>query len=217
MHPQIGHAVPAVSVLMATHNNAAYLREAVDDILSQTFQDFEFVLIDDGSTDDTQRILGSYRDPRLVLLRNEQRHGVAHARNRTITASRAPLIAVADADDRYDCQRLEKQVGYLGRHPEVDIVVSDYCRMTAEGRVFERIRVPRTDARIKLHFLWTETLSHPTVLCRRNTLLRSSGYDESLSSAADADWIIRMSDYATFGVLPEVLHYYRIHLSLIHI
>ena len=206
---------PAVSVLVATYNNGAYLREALDTLLSQTFPDFELIVIDDGSTDDTQQVLKSYVDPRLVLLRNERRRGVAAARNRTIAASRAPLIAVADADDRYDRQRLEKQVAYLGRHPEVDILLTDYCRMTVEGRVFERIKIPRTDAQIKLQFLWTESLSHATVMCRRAMVLKTGGYDETLSSAVDADWFIRLAGCASFGVLHEVLHYYRIHSASI--
>ncbi len=196
---------------MATYNNASYLHEAVDDILGQTFQDFELVLIDDGSTDETQEILRSYGDSRLVLLRNEQRRGVAAARNRTIAASRAPLIAVADADDRYDLRRLEKQVRYLERHPEVDIVVSDYYKMTSDGKVFARVRIPKTDAQIKFNFLWQCPLSHPTALCHRECVLKSGGYDESLSSAVDTDWLARMSEYATFGVITEPLHYYRKH------
>lgn len=202
---------PAVSVLMATYNNAPYLREAIDDILGQTFKDFELVLIDDGSTDKTQETLRSYRDSRLVLLRNEQRRGVAAARNRTIAASRAPLIAVADADDRYDLRRLEKQVAFLRKYPEVDIAVSDFYKMTADGKVFERVRIPRTDSRLKLNFLWQNPLSHPTALCRREVVLNSVGYDESLSSAVDTDWFARMSEYAIFGVLSDPLHYNRKH------
>lgn len=209
MKPTSQNRNPAVSILVATRNNAPYLREALDTLLGQTFPDFELIVVDDGSTDHTQQILGSYRDPRLVPLRNDQRRGVAAARNRTIAASRARLIAVADADDRYDLRRLERQVVFLQEHPAVDIAVSDFYKMTAGGQVFERVRIPRTDAQIKFNFLWQSPLSHPTALCRRDAVLRSGGYDESFSSAVDTDWFARMSDYGTFGVLPEPLHYYR--------
>jgi glycosyltransferase involved in cell wall biosynthesis len=203
--------IPAVSILVATHNNAPYLREALDTLLGQTFPDFELIVVDDGSTDETQQILSSYRDARLVLLRNERRHGVAAARNRTIAVSRAPLLAVADADDRYDLRRLEKQVRFFDKHPEVDIAVSDFYLMTGGGKVFGRVRVPRTDALIKLHFTWQNELSHPTALCRRAVVLRSGGYDESFSSAVDTDWFARMSEYAVFGVITDPLHYNRKH------
>jgi GT2 family glycosyltransferase len=104
---------------MSVYNGAKYLREAVDSVLAQTFSAFELIIVDDGSTDGTMEILGSYSDPRIRLIRNDRNLGLAAARNRAFAAARGEFIAIHDADDASVPERLAVQVAYLDAHPEV--------------------------------------------------------------------------------------------------
>ena len=108
-----------VSVVMPAYNVEKYVEEAVHSILAQTFCDFEFIIVDDGSTDRTHDILRSFSDPRIRLIFNEKNEGNYPARNRGCRLARGKYIAVMDADDVAMPERLEKQVKYMEEHPDV--------------------------------------------------------------------------------------------------
>src|SRR5512146_2439112 len=109
---------PIVSVVMPVYNSAPYLREAVDSILAQTFTDFEFIIVDDGSSDETPQILDGYGDARIRRLRNERNMGVVPTLNCGLAAARGRYVARHDADDISLPTRLEQQVRFLDTHPE---------------------------------------------------------------------------------------------------
>jgi hypothetical protein len=203
--------IPEVSVVMSVYNGERYLRESIESLLSQTFSDFEFIIVDDGSTDSTAAILGEYRDPRIVLLRNEENIGLTKSLNRGLARVRGTFVARQDADDVSLPNRLERQVLFLREHPAVGILGS-YCRLIdGEGRRLWLYRVPAYD----LHIRWTSLLenpfAHPSVMVRRDVLAKNGlGYDEALVVAQDYDLWTRMLRYTQGANVSESLIYYRL-------
>src|SRR5690606_26457619 len=128
---------PKVSVVMPVYNGERFLRQAVDSILQQDFQDFEFIIVDDGSKDHTWNILQDYarHDPRVILLRNDTNNGVLAARNRGLAVAQGEYLAVQDADDISLPQRFRLQVAYLDQHPQVSAIGSPAQRIDEHGRV----------------------------------------------------------------------------------
>lgn len=127
---------PSVSVVTAVYDGAAYVRKALDSILNQTFSDFEFIVVDDGSRDRTWDLLEETRcsDARIVLFRNAKNEGLLAALNRGVAHARGEYLARMDADDISDLTRLQKQVACLRRHPEVDLLGTGYERRYSDGR-----------------------------------------------------------------------------------
>lgn len=207
----------AVSVLMSVHDGERYLGEAIASVLAQSLRDFELLIIDDGSTDQTASILAAARDAdaRVRILANERNLGLVASLNRGLAETRAPWIARMDADDRCHPRRLERQVDFLRRHPEVDVVGSRL-------RVMNRWRAwqpPEAHDDIVARLLFESPLYHPTVMIRRD---RDGGglgervfYDETRVHAEDYDLWVRLAlDHgARFANLPEVLLDYRMHGS----
>ena len=122
---------PLVSVIIPTYNYGRFLGEAVNSVLCQTFRDLECIIVDDGSSDDTDQVLASFTDRRMVVT-GTPRLGVSGARNRGLELSRGDLIAFLDADDRWCPGKLERQVAVLDDEPDVDMVFTNFVRFTAE-------------------------------------------------------------------------------------
>jgi len=192
---------------MAVYNGQRYLAEALDTVLDQTWKDFELVVVDDASTDDTPSILRSYaqRDRRLVLLRNDSNLRLPASLNRGLTVCRAPLVARADADDLNHPKRLEEQFSFLEQHPAVGAVSCCCFLVDADKRLLRRHAVPAEDAKIKFKLLWESALAHSGV-CYRLELVRSvGGYDETFTTGQDYDLWARLADRTQFANLPGTL------------
>ena len=202
---------PAVTVLMSVYNGEKYLSEAIDSILTQTFTDFEFIIIDDASTDTTNTILQEYakKDARIRLLRNEENIKLAASLNRGLLEARAPLVARMDADDISFPFRLERQYAYMKEHPEI-IVSGSYVELLPDETCWE---VPLQHDDIQVQILFDSPFMHPTVIMRKDFILqKTQGYDPSVSFAQDYDLWVRLSlqTDALFSNIPEVYLRYRI-------
>jgi len=204
---------PALTVLMPVYNGEEFLREAVESILNQTFTDFEFLIIDDGSTDRTPGILSEYarQDSRIRLERNERNMQIAATLNKGLALAAAPIIARMDADDVSLPDRLEKQVEFMREHPEVTVcggVISIYGAT-------DEIWLPSIEHEaIRAQLLFESCLYHPTVMYRKAQLgAYAGGYDISMPPAEDYDlWArLSMSPGARFANLPEIICRYRIY------
>ena len=206
-------AAPRVSVLMAVHDGERYLAEALDSVLSQTLADFEAVVVDDASTDGTAAILDAYarRDPRLVVLRNEENRKLAASLNRGLAACRAPLVARADADDVNLPDRLERQAAFLDAHPEVGVLGCAFHTMTPDGRYGGTKRYVTDHATIRARQLFASSLLHPGVMFRADVVRAVGGYDEAYWTAQDSDLWTRLRDRTRFANLPDPLVRYRTH------
>jgi glycosyltransferase involved in cell wall biosynthesis len=201
-------ASPSISVVMPVHNGAAYLDAAVGSIVGQTWQDFEFVILDDGSTDDTPAILEGWaaRDPRIRLARNPARDGWSASSDRVARLARAPVCARMDADDIAHPERLARQWAVLRDRPDVVLVGT-----LAEGidRTGRRVR-PR-DRWVLLRRTPLPPFAHGTIMFRRAEFVALGGYRLDIEIGEDLDLCRRLSRRGRVVVLVDALYQYRFH------
>lgn len=212
---------PKVSVLMSVYNGERFLHEAVDSILNQTFTDLEFIIVDDGSTDNTWQILQEYAadEPRLLLMRNESNLGLAGSLNRGLSLARGEYIARMDADDVSLPERLAAQVAFLDESPDVGVAGSSVQVIDGDGSPGNVWRYPTTHGLILWSLCFHTSIMHPTAVFRRAVVQRVGGYDESFAQAQDRDLWQRISSFARLANLPEVYLLHRLHpisVSRIH-
>ena len=203
--------LPRVSVLMSVHNGDKYLREAIDSVLRQQYGDFEFIVIDDGSTDRSAEILLSYHDPRIVVLRNERNLGLIGSLNRGIAAARGEFIARQDCDDLLEPERLGRQVAYLDRHPDVVLIGTWMQLIDEHGKEITLWRYPVTDAEIRWASLFNTALGHSSVMFRTDLARRLGGYSQDFMHAEDYEFWSRLSAHGKVANIPEPLQKYRVH------
>jgi glycosyltransferase involved in cell wall biosynthesis len=207
-----GHARRArVSVIMPVYNTAAYLPEALESILSQTYRDFEVIIVDDQSRDQCPAILKKYarRDDRIRLLRNAVNLKLCRTLNRAIEAARGEYLVRMDSDDVSEPERIEKQVAYMDAHTEVGISGGTMQIIDEQGRPLGRRQYALTDAAIRSRLFRYSPFSHPTVIFRRSALERAGVYDPRFEHAEDYELYFRLGRVAQFGNLPDVLLQYR--------
>jgi glycosyltransferase involved in cell wall biosynthesis len=198
--------IPLVSVLMPVYNGGEHLREAIDSILGQTFRDFEFLIVNDGSTDDSESIIKSYKDERIKLVCNPKRIGLAASLNKGIAISRGKFVARMDADDISFPERLGKQSSYMKTHTEVDVCGSSIKLFS--GAIW---RYPRTDNEIKCTLLFNNALAHPTVVVNRDHFVANNlYYDKTFKHSQDYDLWARALKNTCFHNLEEPLVCYRV-------
>jgi glycosyltransferase involved in cell wall biosynthesis len=195
---------PAVSVLMGVWNGAPRVREAIESVLGQTLGDLELVVVDDGSTDATASILGSFGDPRVRVTR-QRRGGLTSALRSALGLARAPLVARLDADDVALPERLERQRDFLERHPEVGLLGTAAREVDGIGREVGVVRPPTEDAALRGTLIRHNPFVHSSVMMRRSVLEQAGGYDPSFPVAQDYDLWMRMSRVTRMANLPEPL------------
>lgn len=168
---------PLVTVLMPAYNAAAYIAEAIGSVLTQTFTDFELLIINDGSTDDTEKIIRSFNDPRIRLI-NQDNQGVSQTLNNGIGLSLGTYIARFDADDICHPLRLQQQVVFLNQHPGYVLVGSDAEYIDRQGEfVFEFRYRAYTNEEIQALPSHICPFSHPTVMYRKEAVIAAGMYD----------------------------------------
>lgn len=200
---------PRVSVVMAAYNGAEYLPAAIDSILNQTYGDFEFIIIDDGSTDETPEVIRRYSDPRICAVRNPQNIGLIGSLNRGLDMARGELVARMDADDESLPNRFEEQVRFLDAHPEIGV-----CGTAIEtfGTRVENRTVECDSARLRCMLLFETGLNHNTVILRRSLIQEHNlRYDPDYPHAEDYELWARLADVTEFANLPDKLVRYRLH------
>ena len=199
---------PLVSVLMSVHNGAAYLKEAIDSILIQSLHDYEFIIIEDGSSDDSLAIIKSYSDERIRLIVHPVQIGLAASLNEGMVMCNAPFIARMDADDISLPDRLEKQLKYMQSHHETGILGTAH-RIIGSDEVYY---TPMDSQRIRIKLLQGPALSHPTVMLNKALMqAHSLAYNTALPYAQDYELWIRASKCLTIENLAEPLLLYRRH------
>ena len=185
-----------ISVLMPAFNAEMFLREAVDSILNQTFGDFEFVIVDDCSTDATRQILEEYadRDSRVKLFRNEVNRGIAATRNRLMAEAspESDYFALMDADDIALPERFEKQLEYLEAHPELAAAGSSIWIIDEESRRIGRRDYPSDPRRITAAMIRFNPVSQSSVMIRRSAVKATGLYNPKYRAASDYDYWLRM-------------------------
>lgn len=205
---------PRVTVLMTVYNGLPYLAQAIESVLQQTFRDFEFLIIDDGSTDGSVACIRRYADPRIQLIANDANLGQAQSLNKGLALARAPYVARMDQDDVCLPTRLHEQVAVLDRYPEVAVVGSRVYFVSPSGRKRGVIGMRIDDFGTFLGILLTNAtpFGHPTALFRREAVLAAGGYDPALALCEDyALWGALALRRGQAVVIPRPLVMMRIH------
>lgn len=187
---------PIVSVLMSVYNSEPYLAQAVESILYQTLPDFEFIIIDDGSTDRSLSILQNYaaQDQRIRLISRENR-GLTRTLNEMLNLAQGEFIARMDADDISFPERFAYQVEFLQRHPDVVCVGGAHELIDAQGRSLFFSFVPSQNEDIQQSLLGgTSQLCHPCVMMRREAVVKVGGYDETFKTSQDLDLFLKLGE-----------------------
>jgi glycosyltransferase involved in cell wall biosynthesis len=180
--------MPKVTVLMPVYNGDRYLREAINSILTQTFQDFEFLIINDGSTDSTRELICSYNDPRIRLIDNEHNLGLTRSLNKGLKLAEGEFIARQDGDDVSEPERLAKQIAFLKTHPEVALVGTWYKDIDPQGSLIGKCNLPCNSIEIRWNILFYCPFVHSAVMFHKSTIVEQVGfYNEAFSYAQDYD------------------------------
>ena len=209
---------PEISVLMPVYNAEKYLSQAIESVLQQTLSNFEFVIINDGSTDTSLKILQHYaaQDSRIRLISRENK-GLVATLNEGINLINTPLIARMDADDLCRPARFEKQMAYMAEHPECVALGTRVMLIDSEGcpivEFADKIEHESIDA---AHLAEQGgSIVHPSVVIRKNALASAGGYRPEFIHAEDLDLFLRLAEIGRLANLPDVLLDYRQHTNSI--
>lgn len=198
-------SLPKVTILMPVYNGETYLKQAIESILNQTFKDFEFLIINDGSTDKSVEIIESYHNPRIRLIHNKKNLGVVASLNKGIELTQGEYIARMDCDDISLPQRFEKQVIFMENHPEIGVCGTAFKIIDQKGNLISLNKFPVGPWLIKwlLHFFCP--LAHPTVIMRTSLVKRAGGYNIRAIHCEDYDLWIRLSSITELTNLNNIL------------
>ena len=198
---------------MAVYNAEGFLDAAVRSILGQLFGDFEFIIIDDGSTDRSNEMLQDFarKDNRIRLISRPNK-GLTPSLNEGLKLARGEFIARMDADDVAMPDRLKIQVEFMRAHPQVSLLGGAYELIDGAGRMLTTLRPPTDNATLQEHALSGRTpICHPLAMMRRDALEKVGGYDEQFAVAQDLDLWLKLGEVGEFACVPDVLLRYRQH------
>lgn len=207
------HKSVQISVVLPVRNGGAYIGAAIESILAQTFNDFELLIIDDASTDNTPSISARFQDAdRRVRVVKNPGTGLVAALNYGITASAAPLIARMDADDIAVPDRLARQFGFLQANPDIDVVGSQVSFINERGVLTGKTtKLPESPEAVSKTLVKHCCIRHPTVLMRREAFEKVGGYRAQFIAAEDLDLWLRLAEHGKLANLPHALLFYRLH------
>ena len=201
---------PLVSVLLPVYNAQGYLRESIESILGQTFADFELIIINDGSTDDSKAIMDSYADTRIVII-DQKNAGLPVSLNRAIAKAKGKYLARQDADDVSLPTRLSEQVAYLEAHPD-SALLGTWAQIIEKDNLTARtLTHPCKNGEIQIKLLFYNCFVHSSVMMRKTTLNQCGVYPEDPDKfpPEDYDLWLRIAQVAQVANLPKMLLQYR--------
>ncbi|MBE2221562.1 MAG: glycosyltransferase [Anaerolineae bacterium] len=203
-------SLPTVSVMICVYNGADHVMNAVNSILAQSFTDFELVVVDDGSTDETAVLIQSCSDPRVKLFRKPHQ-GIPLTRNYALACAQADLLAVLDADDTAHPTRLQQQVDYMAKHPEIVLVGTSYIQVDHFRNTTKVVVPPLHDAAIRQAMVRGNPFCHSTIMMRRAAIDKAGGYSPAFPFGEDYELWSRLAQQGQLANLDEALvtrHYH---------
>lgn len=205
------NAAPRVSVLLASYNSEQFIEACIESVLAQTFCDFEFIIIDDASTDGSFALLQEVgrHDSRVRVIRNKYNLGLGASLAQGVEIARGDYVIRIDADDLCFPDRLDRQVRFLDEYPDVDVLGGAAVEINAEGKTGRVRRMPITHEKI-IQNIWACPFIHPTVAFRRKRILAVGNYNATLRRRQDYElWFRCARQGLRFANLQDPLIYYR--------
>lgn len=201
-----------ISVIMPVYNSEKYLAEAVQSILNQTYKNFEFICINDGSSDKSLEILEGFakNDSRIVVI-NQPNSGIVSSLNYAISLAKYDFVARMDSDDISHPARLEKQLSFLLSNSDISILGTSYNYVDVNGNILDTRKPPRDNQRIKGMMLFGSPLCHPSVMFNKRAIGSDLYYDKYFNHCEDYELWVRLSNKFKFCNLPDILLDYRVH------
>lgn len=207
---RFAYSAPMVTVLMAVYNGGDSLRPTIESILGQTYKDSEFLIINDGSTDSSLDVIGSYDDERIVVYNNEANLGQTKSLNIGLRLTRGKYVARIDAGDFSFATRLEEQLEYMIKHPEYAVVGTSGVMVDSSGKRKGIVHAPDTFPEILIRLFYTSPLIHISALMHKDTIVNLGGYDENFRICADYElWSKLIRNGYRFTSLADILVGYR--------
>ncbi|MFQ5418602.1 MAG: glycosyltransferase, partial [Myxococcota bacterium] len=200
-----------VTVLMPVRDGERHLPAAIESVLAQSFRDFEFLVVDDGSEDASRDIARGYADSRIRLVENSTSMGVTRTLNRGLALARGRYIARMDADDLSAPDRLARQVGFLASNPDCVVVASDARKIDTNSAEIGVARTPSGCGPLRRALHRGNCITHGSVMMRADALREIGGYDEAMDRAEDYDLWLRLSERHAIDSIPELLYAWRDH------
>lgn len=201
--------MPKLSVIMSVYNGGKYLEESIESVLNQTFKDFEFIIVNDGSTDNTKEILEKFseKDKRIKIIENKENIGLTKSLNKCIKLSKGEFIARMDADDISCSERFEKQVKLLDIS-NAGVISCNTLLIDKKGNLLRKIKLPK---RIKSVLKKRNCLIHGSLMFNKKILKNLNGYNERMILAQDYELLLRLSHKFKIGFVQEFLYKHRVH------
>lgn len=198
-----------VSIISSVYNCEKYVEEMINSILEQSLQDWEMILIDDASTDNTWNIISAYTDKRIIKIKNKANVGLTCNLNKALSLAKGKYIVRIDGDDIAESERLKIQVHFMENNP--DVVVSG-CNMQYFGMKHGVTRMQHSDSRLRVNLLFNSVICHPTFIVRKETLDNNEiSYNEKLEYAQDYHLLYLLMQYGKMANISECLVKYRVH------
>lgn len=206
---------PKISVVMPAYNCEGYIGSAIESILKQTFKDFEFIILDDGSSDNTLSVVKNYakKDRRIKVFRNKKNLQIARTLNKAVKLAKADIVARMDSDDISYKTRLSRQYHFLMEHPDIAIVGSNMSIMDDEGKIVSKREYPTESHRLKKISFRYSPFAHPSVVFRKKVFLEFGGYDHRMVPCEDIDLWFKIGSKYEFANIPKTLLKYRLVIS----
>ncbi|MCX6713439.1 MAG: glycosyltransferase [Candidatus Vogelbacteria bacterium] len=205
--------IPRVSVCLPTYNRGRFIAQAIDSVLKQSFTDWELIIVDDGSTDNTEFVIAPFlSDPRITYLKNEVNRHISFTRNRALDKARGEYIAVLDSDDYWtNLDKIAKQVKFLDEHRDYLVVGTRAEAVNPENKLLKQFSLPLSDREIRDNILGKNPIIHSTVLYRRAAVLAIGKYNLELNGIEDYDLWLRLGTVGKLANLADMAVAYRIH------
>ena len=206
---------PKVTVLTSVYNGGKYLRETIESVLNQTYKDFEFLILNDCSTDHSRAIILSYGDPRIRLIDNEHNLGIVDSVNKGLKLARGEYISRLDADDIALPEKLEKQVYFLDQHPDIAFMASAFIVINSAGEFLREFRPPAESEQLKKELLRKNCLAQSSVMFRKTCIDAVGYYRKEFPQAEDYDMWFRITEKFKFASIEKPLLLWRFHADSI--
>ena len=213
---------PKVSIIIATYNRENYIKEAIDSALSQSFSDWEMIIIDDASEDNTEKIVQQFIDEksakedsikeRIKYIKNEENLGIAKTRNKGLRIALGTYIAPLDSDDFWiDKDKLKKQIEFLDANPDYALLGGGIMHVDSESKPIKKVLFPVYDSVIRNIILQFNPFAQSTLLFRKEIALECGGYSTEYKICDDYDLWLKIGIKYKFTNIPQILSGYRIH------